>query len=121
MFALAMTLESDDEHYDWANEALCVAGRPWIGATWKMQFTAESRGHLGFRIRESSDRDNDRDSARPARVEPEGRVHRSRHRAAYTHALARGEGQLAEGWAALRRHRPLHRPLAEGQVRRRGT
>ena len=36
----------------------------------------------------------------------------------YTAALDRGEGVLAEAGAARRRHRPLHRPLAEGQVHR---
>jgi hypothetical protein len=35
--ALAMTLESDDEHYDWANEALCVARATVIGRHVKMQ------------------------------------------------------------------------------------
>ena len=35
--ALAMTLESDAEHYDWANEALCVARATVIGRHVKMQ------------------------------------------------------------------------------------
>ena len=35
--ALAMTLESDDEHYDWTNEALCVARATVIGRHVKMQ------------------------------------------------------------------------------------
>ena len=36
----------------------------------------------------------------------------------YTHALARGDAPPRRGRAARRRHRPPHRPLAEGQVRR---
>lgn len=35
--ALAMTLESHDEHYDWANETLCVARATVIGRHVKMQ------------------------------------------------------------------------------------
>ena len=35
--ALAMTLESDDEHYDWANETLCIARATVIGRHVKMQ------------------------------------------------------------------------------------
>jgi hypothetical protein len=34
---LAMTLESDDERYGWANEALCVASATVIGRHVKMQ------------------------------------------------------------------------------------
>ena len=35
--ALAMTLESDDERYGWANEALCVASATVVGRHVKMQ------------------------------------------------------------------------------------
>ena len=39
----------------------------------------------------------------------------------YTHALVRGRRTARRGRAAGRRHRPVHRPLAQGQVpRRRG-
>ena len=35
--ALAMTLESDDERYGWANETLCVASATVVGRHVKMQ------------------------------------------------------------------------------------
>ena len=38
--ALAMTLESDDERYAWANEALCVAEARVVGRRVRCTFTA---------------------------------------------------------------------------------
>ena len=35
--ALAMTLESDDERYEWANQSLCVASATVVGRHVKMQ------------------------------------------------------------------------------------
>ena len=53
-------------------------------------------------------------------IEPTGRVYRNPTTSLlYTHALARGRWTAGRRRSAGRRHRPLHRPLAEGQVPRR--
>ena len=88
--ALAMTLESDDERYEWANEALCVARRDRDRAAREDAGSPFARrGHVGFGSEESCDRDHDRDSTRPARAESRGsRLPPADHGAAL-HARAR--------------------------------
>ena len=52
-------------------------------------------------------------------LHPEGRVTRNPSTSTlYMDAIRRRRGRPRGGRAARRRHRPLHRPLAEGQVRR---
>ena len=118
--ALAMTLESDDERYAWVNEALCVAE-----ATGRRPPRRDARppplrwGDVGFRTKEAAIAITTETPLGLHGLNPRGPGLPAADDGAAVRARARARrGPPRRGRSARRRHRPVHGPVAEGQVRR---
>ena len=96
-----MTFESDDEHYAWANESLCIARRDRHGpARPDARSPAADRGQSRIRAHRKGLQIAITTETPLARhgLNPDGRVYWQPTTALlYSHALERGEGKLAEG------------------------